>query len=85
MGNMDLHTLCIKKSAIAVRQDEEEELVKKKIGTILAAVGFLMIAAAVDTYSKGNMNTMQFALQMMASVDALIASYILGDNETWDA
>lgn len=50
----------------------------KKIGTVLAAVGFMMLAAAVNTYSAGEMNTMQFVLQMIVSIEALIASYILG-------
>lgn len=51
---------------------------RKKIGITLAAVGFLMLAAAVNTYSVGDMNTIQFILQMIASVEALIASYVLG-------
>lgn len=51
---------------------------RKKIGITLAAVGFLMMAAAVNTYSTGDMNTIQFILQMIASVEALIASYVLG-------
>ena len=51
---------------------------RKKIGITLAAVGFLMMAAAVNTYSTGDMNAIQFILQMIASVEALIASYVLG-------
>lgn len=57
---------------------------RKKIGITLAAVGFLMMAASVNTYSTGDMNTIQFILQMIASVDALIASYVLGGDGTWD-
>lgn len=51
---------------------------RKKIGITLAAVGFLMMTAAVNAYSTGEINTVQFILQMIASVEAMIASYVLG-------
>lgn len=57
---------------------------KRKIQAALYVVGAIMIMAAVDTFAEGGMNTMQFILQFIAGLEAMIVSYALGGAKRWE-
>lgn len=57
---------------------------KEKAGIVIGMIGLLLIAAAVDTYSKGGIETMQFLIQSIAGIEAMAVSYILSGRENQD-